>query len=58
MVTAFTDEIPTQATRKDVYDFIVSELTEVLPDLKEESDATTYGRMNKWPLTWFWRVFI
>ncbi|MDD2436908.1 MAG: RagB/SusD family nutrient uptake outer membrane protein [Massilibacteroides sp.] len=48
LVTAFTDEIPTQATRQQVYDFVISELTEVLPDLKEEADATTYGRMNKW----------
>lgn len=48
LVTSFTDEIPTQSTRKQVYDFIVSELTEILPDLNEDNDATTYGRMNKW----------
>lgn len=48
IVTAFTDEIPTQATRQQVYDFVISELTEVLPYLSESNDATTYGRMNKW----------
>jgi hypothetical protein len=48
IVTAFTDEIPTQATRQEVYDFVVKELTEALPLLSEDNDATTYGRMNKW----------
>jgi hypothetical protein len=48
IVTAFTDEIPTQATRQEVYDFVTSELEEVLNDLSDLTDATTYGRMNKW----------
>lgn len=48
IVTAYTDEIPTQSTRQEVYNFVVSELTEVLPHLSDKCDATTYGRMNKW----------
>lgn len=48
LVTAWSDEVPTQATRKEVYDFVVKELTEALPNLSEANDATTYGRMNKW----------
>jgi hypothetical protein len=48
IVTAFTDEIPTQSTRKELYDFVVKELTESLPNLSAENSATTYGRMNKW----------
>jgi hypothetical protein len=48
IVTAFTDEIPTQASRQDVFNFIVSEITDVIPTLSEEANAATYGRMNKW----------
>jgi hypothetical protein len=47
-VTAFTDEIPTQASRADLFDFIVAEMTEVIPDLSEDANAMTYGRINKW----------
>ncbi|MDP5043818.1 MAG: RagB/SusD family nutrient uptake outer membrane protein, partial [Leeuwenhoekiella sp.] len=44
----FSDEIPQQSTRQEVYDFVVSELTEVIPDLSETVDATTYGRLTKY----------
>lgn len=48
IVDAWTDELPEQATRQKVYDFVVKELNEALPNLSEANDATTYGRMNKW----------
>ncbi len=48
IVTQFTDEIPKQSKRQEVYDFIVKELNDVLPDLSEENNSVTYGRMNKW----------
>ena len=49
IVTDFTSaDIPTQATRQQVYDFVVSELTAVLPDLSEETGSAMYGRVNKW----------
>lgn len=48
LVTAFTDEIPEQATRQQIYDFVVSELKEAIPDLSANSDGGTYGRMNQW----------
>jgi hypothetical protein len=49
IVTDFTSaEIPTQATRQQVYDFVVSELTTVIPQLSEETGTSTYGRVNKW----------
>lgn len=48
IVTAYTDEIPKQATRREVFDFVVNELKAVLPNLNDANDATTYGRMNKW----------
>lgn len=40
--------LPEQSSRREVYDFIVQEITEALPHLKEESDLTMYGRFNKW----------
>jgi hypothetical protein len=41
--------LPEQSTRKEVYNFIVKELTDALPVLSENSDKSTYGRFNnKW----------
>ncbi|WP_183556812.1 RagB/SusD family nutrient uptake outer membrane protein [Mucilaginibacter sp. SP1R1] len=39
---------PTQSTRKELYDFIISELTTSVPLLSTTTDATTYGRFNRW----------
>lgn len=48
ILTDFNEEIPEQNSRKEVYDFIVSELEEVIPLLSEEVGPSTYGRLNKW----------
>ena len=50
IVTAFTDEVPTQATRSELYDFVVKELTEVLANgnLTKEKSGSTYTRLNYW----------
>src|SRR5690348_2935554 len=40
--------LPTQSTRQQVYDFVVSELTTAIPDLSEETGTAMYGRVNKW----------
>jgi hypothetical protein len=40
--------VPTQSSRKDVYTFIISELTTNIPLLSANNDATTYGRFNQW----------
>lgn len=48
LVTKWSDEIPTQASRQEIYNFVVSELTGVMDDLSKENDGTTYGRMNYW----------
>ncbi|MCW3807979.1 RagB/SusD family nutrient uptake outer membrane protein [Plebeiibacterium marinum] len=48
LITKFSDEIPEQKTRSEIYDFIVSELTEVIPQLTETVDQSTYGRVTKW----------
>jgi hypothetical protein len=40
--------LPEHNTGKEVYDFVESELTEVMPLLSEVTDGTTYGRVTKW----------
>lgn len=49
LVTDFTaTEAPANSTRQQVYDFIESELTDVIAVLPTAKDASTYGRMTKW----------
>jgi len=48
IINSYGDELPVQNTRTEVYDFIVSELTEVIPNLTETVNVSTYGRMTKW----------
>ncbi len=40
--------LPEQSTRKEVYDFIVKEITDNLPFLSRKRDNTTYGKWNVW----------
>lgn len=48
IVTDFTDpELPQQATRQQVYDFVVSELTAAIPNLSTDTGEDMYGRMNQ-----------
>lgn len=48
IVTDFTStELPAQATRKQVYDFVVKELTETIPQLSVATGTATYGRINQ-----------
>jgi hypothetical protein len=48
IVTDFKDiNLPKQSTRKEVYDFIIKELTEAMPFLSDNA-STSYGQMNKW----------
>lgn len=48
LVTTTTTDLPDKATRKQVYDFIVAELTEAMPHLSEETGKPMHGRFNKW----------
>lgn len=49
IVTDFSSvELPIQNTREEVYNFVVQELTDNIPQLSEVADQTTYGRFNKW----------
>ena len=41
------EELP-QASRQEVYDFIVAELEENVPNLAETKGGEYYGRFNKW----------
>lgn len=55
----FSEEVPQQASRQEVYDFVISELDEVIPLLSEAVDQTTYGRLNKWgAMTLLARVYL
>jgi hypothetical protein len=40
--------LPEQHTRKEVYDFIVKEISDNLPLLNTKNDISTYGKFNKW----------
>ena len=48
LVTTMSQDLPGKTARAQVYDFIVKELGEAIPDLAEEQDASTYGKLNKW----------
>lgn len=48
IVTSFQSELPTNNTRKEVYDFVESELLEIVDDLAENVDNTTYTKFTKW----------
>ncbi len=40
--------LPEQHSRQEVYEFIIKELTENIPNLSEEVTSEYYGRFNKW----------
>ncbi len=44
----FSDEVPLQSSRAEVYEFVISELDDVIPMLTEVADQSVYGRLNKW----------
>jgi starch-binding outer membrane protein, SusD/RagB family len=48
IVTDFTSaELPEQASREEVYAFVTSELTEVIPQLSTQTGTAMYGRVNQ-----------
>ena len=40
--------VPEQNSRQEVYNFVIDEITESLPNLNESSGQDMYGRFNKW----------
>lgn len=48
LVTSNTQELPEKTSREEVYQFIVTEIQESMPDLSEAVNQEMYGRFNKW----------
>ena len=48
LVTTTNHNLPEKASREEIYNFIIKELQEAIPNLSENQDKTTYGRFNKW----------
>jgi hypothetical protein len=48
LVTNTDKTLPSMTSRKDIYNFIVTEITAALPNLSEAQDKVMYGRFNKW----------
>ncbi|RRB02413.1 RagB/SusD family nutrient uptake outer membrane protein [Larkinella rosea] len=48
LLTDRSDELKAKTPRKEIYQFVVKELTEAIPTLSEERSTLTYGRFNKW----------
>ena len=48
LIKEVTTELPEKNTRKEIYDFIVSELNAVIPLLSDVQGGVMYGRMNRW----------
>jgi hypothetical protein len=40
--------LPLQSTRKEVYDFIIEEVSENIPLVSAENNQKTYGKFNQW----------
>lgn len=48
LVTEPTQDLPVNATRADIYNFVVTELAENLDKLSDEVGGAQYGHFNKW----------
>jgi hypothetical protein len=48
LVHTLSTELPAKATRRDIYQFVESEITAALPDLSEDKGPAMYGKFNKW----------
>jgi len=45
---ANTQELPEKSSRQEIFNYIVSELQEVVPKLSDEQGGNMYGRFNRW----------
>lgn len=48
LVTTTALDLPTKSTRQEIFNFVETELLEVIPTLSEEVGGDYYGRMTKW----------
>lgn len=51
LVTQPTQELPSNSKRTDIYNFVVKELLEAIPNLSEDVGGAEYGLFNKWAAT-------
>jgi starch-binding outer membrane protein, SusD/RagB family len=45
-----SDELPATSSQQEVFNYIESELLEVLPSLSDATGSSTYGRPNQWTI--------
>jgi hypothetical protein len=43
-----SDELKEKSSRKEIYQFMVKEMLEAIPNLSVDNDKLMYGRFNKW----------
>ncbi len=48
LVTSVSTELPAKTAREDIYQFVVDDITQALPQLSEENSQLMYGRFNVW----------
>lgn len=48
LVTEMSNEMPPKTPRKDIYDFVVKELKEIIEILPATKNEENYGRFNRW----------
>jgi len=46
--TSTTIALLPKTPRKDIYQFVVNEITQAIPTLSDQNDKLMYGRFNKW----------
>lgn len=46
--TSADQELPSKTSRKELYNFVVDEVSSAMPKLSESNGKDMYGRMNKW----------
>lgn len=45
---AGSEELPSRTPREEIFQFVVNELEDSIPNLSEATDQNMYGRFNKW----------
>lgn len=48
LVTDMSQELPVITPRSEIYNFLVDELVDAIPNLDEQQGGYMYGRINKW----------
>lgn len=48
IIASTSTDLPPTSTRAQIYEFVVKDLTDAIPNLSEANDKLMYGRFNKW----------